>query len=153
MSHPELNNLISPETRIFRKEDAEYKAHTYQYAKSSHAGMAPNVIIYPTNLQEILNIVDYAKENRLGVAVRTGGHQFSGKLFHFITPNLLRQISGASSTSGENIQIDVSDTFEDMEKDFQYDEETNILRMGISFSLKQVKAFMIFIKTCCNPDN
>ena len=79
MSHPELNNLISPETRIFRKEDAEeYKAHSYQYAKSSHDGLAPSVIIYPTNLQEILNIVDYAKEKKLGVAVRTGGHQFSG---------------------------------------------------------------------------
>ena len=78
MSHPELNKLISGETRIFRKEDPEYKAYTYQYAKSSHDGMSPNVIIYPTNLQEILNIVDYAKKNRLGVAVRTGGHQYSG---------------------------------------------------------------------------
>ena len=51
-----------------------------------------------------------------------------------------RKISGASSTSGENIQVDLSDTFEDMENDFHYDEETNILKIGISFSLKQVKA-------------
>ena len=78
MFHPELNSLISAETRIFREEDAEYKAHTYQYAKSSHYGISPSVIIYPTNIQEILNIVDYAKKNKLGVAVRTGGHQYSG---------------------------------------------------------------------------
>ena len=32
----------------------------------------------------------------------------------------------------------MSDTFQDPEADFQYDEETNILRVGISFSLKEV---------------
>ena len=47
--------------------------------------------------------------------------------------------SGASSTSGENIQIDLSDTFNDMKKDFEYDVESNHLKMGISFSLRQVK--------------
>ena len=80
MSHLDLNKLISAETRIFRKEDPEYKVHSYQYAKSSYDGLAPNMIIYPTSIQEILNIVDYAKENKLGVAVRTGGHQYSGSL-------------------------------------------------------------------------
>ena len=42
--------------------------------------MEPSVIIYPTTIQEILKIVDYAKENNIGVAVRTGGHQYSGKI-------------------------------------------------------------------------
>ena len=78
MSHLELNNLISAGTRIFRRGDDGYGAHAYQYAKSSHDGMSPNSIIYPTSVEEILNIVDYAKKNRLGVAVRTGGHQYSG---------------------------------------------------------------------------
>ena len=78
MSHLELNNLISAGTRIFRRGDPGYGAHAYQYAKSSHDGMSPNIIIYPTYVEEILNIVDYAKKNRLGVAVRTGGHQYSG---------------------------------------------------------------------------
>ena len=82
MSHPELDNLISCSTRIFRREDSEYKANAYQYAKSSHDGMAPSVIVYPEGLQDILNIVDYAKRQRLGVAVRTGGHQYSGR-FNF----------------------------------------------------------------------
>ena len=55
----------------------------------------------------------------------------------FVTKHDL-ELSGASSTSGENIVIDLSDTFEDTDADFQYNEETNILRIGISFSLKQV---------------
>ena len=40
--------------------------------------MSPEAIIYPENLQEILNIVDYAKGAKIGIAVRTGGHQYSG---------------------------------------------------------------------------
>ena len=75
-----MENIISSETRIFRKGDAEYQANAYQYAKSSHEGMSPNMIIYPTGLEEILNIVNFAKKNRVGVAVRTGGHQYSGKI-------------------------------------------------------------------------
>ena len=43
--------------------------------------MSPEAIIYPENLQEILNIVDYAKAAKIGIAVRTGGHQYSGKYF------------------------------------------------------------------------
>ena len=46
-------------------------------------------------------------------------------------------LSGASSTSGDNILLDLSDTFEDPDNDFQYDEEKNIIKIGISFSLKQ----------------
>ena len=91
-----------------------------------------------------LNIVDFAKENRVGVAVRTGGHQYSGKfLVNFLLQeNLFRlSLSGASSTSGENILVDLSDTFQDPEADFQYVEETNMLRVGISFSLKEVDWF------------
>ena len=83
MSHPEIDNLLSSETRIFRKENSEYSANQYQYAKSSHDGMEPSLIIYPTTIQEILKIVDYAKEKNIGVAVRTGGHQYSGKITYY----------------------------------------------------------------------
>ena len=83
MSHSMVENLISPTTRIFRKEDENYKENAYQYAKSSHEGMSPSLIIYPESLQEILNIANFAKKNRLGLAIRTGGHQYSGKKFGF----------------------------------------------------------------------
>ena len=70
--------IISPATRIFQRGDEEYNENAYQYAKSSHEGMSPSLIIYPESLQEILDIVNFARKNRLGVAVRTGGHQYSG---------------------------------------------------------------------------
>ena len=79
-----LGDLISPETRIFWQGDPEYQANVYQYAKSSHDGMGPNTIIYPKYVEEILNIVDFAKKNKIGVAVRTGGHQYSGKIDNFV---------------------------------------------------------------------
>ena len=60
--------------------------------------------------------VNYAREKNLGIAVRTGGHHYSGQ----------------SSTSGKNIQLDLSDTFEN---DFDYDNEKNLLRVGSSVSL------------------
>ena len=81
MSHSMVETLISPTTRIFRKDGENYKENAYQYATSSYDGMAPSLIIYPESLQEILNIVNFAKKNRLGLAIRTGGHQYSGKKF------------------------------------------------------------------------
>jgi len=119
MSHPEIDNLISSKTRIYRRGDSEYKINAYQYATTSRNGMSPSVIIYPEGLQEILNIVDYAKKKKIAVAVRTGGHQYSG----------------ASSTSGENVLLDLSDTFEDPKVDFSYNENDNLLKVGISFSM------------------
>jgi len=65
--------------------------------------------------------VKYAKDEGVGVAVRTGGHQYSG----------------ACSTSGDNIQLDLSDTFQS-EEDFKYDSSTNNLHIGISFSLLEM---------------
>ena len=55
-----------------------------------------------------------------------------------LVPDTDSYISGASSTSGDNILVDLSDTFEDPDEDFQYEEDTNILKVGISFSLLQV---------------
>ena len=57
--------------------------------------------------------------------------------------HLFRSILGASSTTGSNIQIDMSDVFEDPEKDFKYDEDRNMLRAGISFSLLQFYDLLI----------
>ena len=70
-------------------------AHAYQYATSSHDGLNPAAIIYPKNVKDIIKAVDYARENNIGIAVVTGGHHYTGQ----------------SSTSGKNIQLDLSDTF------------------------------------------
>ena len=47
-------------------------------------------------------------------------------------------LPGASSTSGKNIQIDLSNTFANEVTDFEYIEESNLLRAGVSFSLLQL---------------
>ena len=44
-------------------------------------------------------------------------------------------VSGSSSCSGENIQLDLSDTFHNVSSDFQYNSKTKLLRTGISWSL------------------
>merc|ERR1711971_981717 len=60
----DLDSLLSCETRIFRPGYDGYEANAYRYAKTSHDGMAPNMIIYPTSLDEILKIVDWAKKKK-----------------------------------------------------------------------------------------
>ena len=58
--------------------------------------------------------------------MRTGGHQYSGQ----------------SSTSGENIQVDVSRTFANVSEDFVYQESSNLLKVGVSFSLLEMNTLM-----------
>ena len=66
----------------------------YQYATTSHnfKSMAPALFNYPKNIEDILKLVKYASENDIGITVRAGG----------------QQPCGASSTSGRNIQLDLS---------------------------------------------
>ena len=73
---------FSSETRIFQKGKHEFKQHAYQYATTSHddASMEPAAIIYPKTVKDVCLAVTYAKTHDLGIAVRTGGHQYSGKL-------------------------------------------------------------------------
>jgi FAD/FMN-containing dehydrogenase len=54
--------------------------------------MAPGAIVYVAGDDDIQLAIQYAREHDLGVAVRSGGHQYLG----------------ASSTTGGNIQIDLS---------------------------------------------
>ena len=72
---------FTPQTRVFHRGTEEYEKHAYQYGSSSHedGSMAPAVIIYPKSVQDIQKAVKYANENGIGIAVRTGGHQYSGK--------------------------------------------------------------------------
>jgi len=115
---------LSSGARIFyRSSSDEYTANAYQYGSTSHkwGTMRPAIVIYPDNLQDIITVVNHARKQNIGVAVRTGGHQYCG----------------ASSTSGDNIQIDMSDVFQG-EEDFNFDRSKNLLHIGISFSLLEV---------------
>jgi hypothetical protein len=112
---------------IFERDHVDYKEKSYQYAYSTHSedhNMSPFAILYPVDINDIQKAVRYAKNRnpKIAIAVRTGGHQYSG----------------ASSTFGDNILIDLSNTFRGAD-DFKKmtDDETGRprVRTGISWSL------------------
>src|SRR5690349_3344681 len=100
------NPLPAFEGKVVKPGDSTYPQHAYQYATSSNVpgSMAPAAIIYPIGDADITKAVNYARENGLAIAVRSGGHQYSG----------------ASSTHGKNIQLDLSQTY-GKEEDLQID--------------------------------
>lgn len=109
------------------------EAHTtasWQYATSTHRldhDMNPALVIQPKNKDDIKLALKYAKENKIAVAVRTGGHQYSG----------------ASSTGGKNIQLDLERTFRgpDDRKIFTKDGET-LVRASVSWPLGAFNAWL-----------
>lgn len=78
--------------------DSGYTTYQGQYASSSYEkerDLAPGLIVLASDSKDIAITVQYAKANHQAVAIRTGGHQYSG----------------ASSTGPQNIQLDLSNTF------------------------------------------
>ena len=105
---------------VHKIDDIDYDRYRYQYATTSQskAEMSPAAIIYPQYPNadpDIEKAIQYAAANGLGIAVRTGGHAYSG----------------TSSTTINNIQIDLSEAY----NEWTYDAETGLLRFGISHSL------------------
>lgn len=82
--------------------------------------MQPLAIVYAANVSDIQKAVAYAAAEGIALAVRTGGHQYSG----------------ASSTSGNNLQLDLSETF----RDFKWDPATGLVEVGVSYSLLEFNA-------------
>ncbi|TQN67973.1 FAD-linked oxidoreductase, partial [Colletotrichum shisoi] len=60
--------------------------------------MNPDLIVRPKHDEDVIRAVNWARENKVAVAVKSGGHQYSG----------------ASSTGGKNIQVDLSNTYKDL---------------------------------------
>ncbi|KAF9971483.1 hypothetical protein BGZ73_005583 [Actinomortierella ambigua] len=107
-------------SKVIKRGDPDYEAHSYQYATSSHPeGLTqPEYIIYPKNDDEVIEVIQYAKEKKVAVAIRTGGHQYSG----------------ASSTYKNNIQLDLSTTYRDIQ---WLNSDRTLVTFGVSFSLGQ----------------
>ena len=100
--------------------DPSYWKFVYQYATTSNpaANMSPAAIICPQHPNadaDVKKAILYAAANGIGVAVRTGGHAYSG----------------TSSTTSNNIQLDLSGAY----NEWDYDAQTGLLRLGISYSL------------------
>ncbi|KAF4338111.1 6-hydroxy-D-nicotine oxidase [Fusarium beomiforme] len=84
---------------VFGQKD--YKYFNQQYATTSYQtehDMNPALIVQPKEDEDVIKAVQWARDNKVSVAVRSGGHQYSG----------------ASSTGGKNIQIDLTNTYKDM---------------------------------------
>lgn len=101
-----------------------YQVVSWQYASSTHRAkhdMNPALIIQPQNKDDIKLALRYAKEKGIAVAVRTGGHQYSG----------------ASSTGGNNIQLDLEKTFQSIDdrKIIIAEDGKTLVRTSISWAL------------------
>jgi hypothetical protein len=107
-----------------------YQNNKYQYASSSyeeHHNMSPALIIEPLNKDDISLAIKYAKSKNIAVAVRTGGHQYSG----------------ASSTGGPNIQLDLKKTFRAPEDQVVFEKDgKSFVRTSVSWDLGAFNAYL-----------
>lgn len=109
-----------------------YQNNNYQYATSTHQfdhDMNPALIVQPKNDNDIVTAVKYAKTNKISIAIKSGGHQYSG----------------ASSTSGNNIVIDLRLTFRDTTKDLIVLPEgggKKFVYASVSWSLGEFNGFL-----------
>ncbi len=108
---------------VYKLGDTNYEDRRYQYATTSQprANMSPAAIICPKHPNadpDVEKAIRYAVANNIAIAVRTGGHAYSG----------------TSSTTSNNIQLDLSEAY----NDWDYDAETGLLRVGVSHSLQEL---------------
>jgi len=109
-----------------------FAAASYQYATSSERifnpkVMQPAAIIYAQDDDDVIKAIEYAKAADVALSVRSGGHSYSG----------------SSSTSGENIQLDLSGDMAPDQKafpyhTFEYDAEAGTARIGAGLLLADV---------------
>jgi len=110
----EIKKLLSKQSTVVARDSLRYLKSVQQYAFTSHhEDMSPRFIIYPTNDLDVKEMLAYATKKGYHVAVRTGGHQYSG----------------ASSTK-DGILLDLSETFQEFIAD-----DDGLVTMGISFKL------------------
>ncbi|KAK7420742.1 hypothetical protein QQX98_002544 [Neonectria punicea] len=113
-------------------EQQDYSYFNEQYATSSHQedhDMYPDLIVQPKRDEDVIRAVNWARDNKVAVAVKSGGHQYSG----------------ASSTGGKNIQIDLSNTYKDLMVLNPRDplpEDRALVYVGVSNQLKDFNAYL-----------
>jgi FAD/FMN-containing dehydrogenase len=109
---------------VRRGIDENYKGVIYQYASSSYileGLIEPRAVIFPTDDEDVFKAIKYAKDNNVGIAIRTGGHSYCG----------------SSSTNGTNIQLDLSRTY----TDFDWDNKDHTqVTLGISITLSRLQS-------------
>lgn len=98
-----VNNFIgmqySRDSSQYAKQD--YNFFNQQYATTSHGidhNMNPAHILKPKDDDDVKSAIEWATKNKVAIAIKSGGHQYSG----------------ASSCGDKNVQLDLSDTYKDM---------------------------------------
>ncbi|KAJ7192804.1 hypothetical protein GGX14DRAFT_593844 [Mycena pura] len=116
----------------FLPDSEDYPLWQWQYALSTYEldhDMNPGLIVQPQNKDDIKRAIAYAKSHKKAIAIRTGGHQYSG----------------ASSTGRHNILLDLKTTFQAPE-DLVYFERGSrsfaSVRASVSHSVGAFNAFL-----------
>ena len=79
----------------------DYNFFNQQYATTSYGidhNMNPAHILKPKDDDDVKSAIQWATKNKVAIAIKSGGHQYSG----------------ASSCGDKNVQLDLSDTYKDM---------------------------------------
>ncbi|KAH8734221.1 hypothetical protein BGZ61DRAFT_442295 [Ilyonectria robusta] len=113
-------------------EQQDYSFFNEQYATSSHQkdhDMYPDLIVQPKQDNDVIKAVNWAREQKVSIAVKSGGHQYSG----------------ASSTSGKNIQIDLGNTYKDLmilnPRD-PIDQDRALVYVGVSNTMSELNTYL-----------
>ncbi|KAK1977023.1 FAD binding domain-containing protein [Colletotrichum cereale] len=113
-------------------EQRDYAFFNQQYASSTYQAerdMNPDLIVRPKNDNDVIKAVNYARNNNISIAVKSGGHQYSG----------------ASSTTGKNIQIDLSNTYKDLmviQPANPIAEDRALVHVGVSIRNMELNAYL-----------
>jgi hypothetical protein len=118
----------------FHSGTASYKRANDNYATSTYGkehNMNPGEILQPTSVGDIQNVVKAAAKLNKPIAVRTGGHQYSG----------------ASSTGPDGILLDLKPTFRRPKIDLHLIRDSAndkvYLRSSVSWTLSEVFDFLL----------
>ncbi len=109
-------------------ERERYEELNKQYATSSYGEahrMSPNRIVRALDVEDVKNVIKYARKEQIAVAIRTGGHQYSG----------------ASSTSGKNILLDMI-KFEKNKNSVDLSTDPPTLTVSVSYSLSDFNTLL-----------
>jgi len=115
-----LFDSITKSNNVVDNDNSEfYKQCANQYASNAIINICnPDKIIYAFSDDDVISAIIYAQKENVAIAVRTGGHSYNGM----------------SSTTGKNIQLDLSRTYLDFDNS-RLNEE--IISCGISYSLSE----------------
>ncbi|OQV04220.1 FAD binding domain-containing protein [Cladophialophora immunda] len=117
-------NNLKPGTKAYDRANNLYASSTY---KEEH-DMKPGEILQPTSIEDIQNVIRYANATKKPIAIRTGGHQYSG----------------ASSTGPDGIQLDLKPTFRrpNLDLNLLFEDNKAYIRSSVSWTLAEIFDFL-----------